>query len=140
MAIELVPLCTVEVTLRSPLILPATPLGDRWIFEVESARAEGERFSASLKGVAAADWLLIGPGGVGTLDIRVLMETDDGAMVFAQYHGRVDLSGGLDAPTIFVAPRFETGDERYQWLNRIQAVGKGTLAGNQLSYEWYEVR
>jgi hypothetical protein len=43
--------------------------------------------------------------------------------------------------TIYVAPRFETGDERYTWLNRIQAVGKGTLNQDlSLDYEWYEVR
>ena len=44
--------------------------------------------------------------------------------------------------TIYVAPRFETCDERYLWLNRIQAVGKGTLQEDGLSlyYEWYEVR
>ena len=33
-------------------------------------------------------------------------------------------------------------DERYLWLNRIQAIGKGTLQedGLSLDYEWYEVR
>ena len=43
--------------------------------------------------------------------------------------------------TAYVAPRFETGDERYAWLNGIQAVGKGILYENlSLDYEWYEVR
>jgi hypothetical protein len=39
-------------------------------------------------------------------------------------------------------PRFETSDERYLWLNRIQAIGKGTLYedGLSLDYEWYEAR
>jgi hypothetical protein len=39
-----------------------------------------------------------------------------------------------------VAPTFETGDERYAWLNSIQAVGKGTLDGSAVHYDWYEVR
>ena len=49
---------------------------------------------------------------------------------------------GLQFPmTIYVAPRFATGDERYAWLNRIQAVGKGILNQDlSLDYEWYEVR
>ena len=43
--------------------------------------------------------------------------------------------------TVYVAPRFETGDERYAWLNRIQAVGKGTVNEDlSVDYEWYEVR
>ena len=33
------------------------------------------------------------------------------------------------------------GDERYAWLNRIQAVGKGTINEDlSVDYEWYEVR
>jgi Protein of unknown function (DUF3237) len=49
--------------------------------------------------------------------------------IFVQYQGRADLSRGLQLPlTVYVAPRFETGDERYAWLNRIQAVGKGSAS------------
>jgi hypothetical protein len=43
--------------------------------------------------------------------------------------------------TAYVAPVFETGDERYAWLNRIQAIGRGILYEDiSLHYEWYEVR
>ena len=77
-------------------------------------------------GSAAADWVLIGPEGTGTLDVRAAFSTDDDATIFVQYHGRADLSEGLNLPlTVYVAPRFETCDERYMWLNRIQAIGKG---------------
>jgi hypothetical protein len=59
-----------------------------------------------------------------------------------QYNGRFDASRGLVFPlTVYVAPRFETGDERYAWLNRVQAVGKGTLTDDlSVEHEWYEVR
>jgi hypothetical protein len=41
----------------------------------------------------------------------------------------------------YVAPRFETGDKRYAWLNGIQAVGKGTINQDlSVDYEWYEIR
>ena len=38
-----------------------------------------------------------------------------------------------------VAPRFETGDERYAWLNSAFTVGIGAPApdGEHLSYELY---
>jgi hypothetical protein len=76
------------------------------------------------------------------IDIRATFRTHDGAIIFAQYLGRLDASQGLELPkTIYVTPRFETGDERYAWLNRIQAVGKGTVQDDlSLNYEWYELR
>jgi hypothetical protein len=140
MSIELVPLCTFVAELRKPHVLRGTPAGDRLIFEVASGSVSGERFNAKLKGEAAADWFVIGPDGAGTLDVRVLVETDDGALVFIQYHGRVDTT--VPGAHVYSTPRFETGDERYLWLNKIQAVGKGTLSdgGNTLTYEIYEVR
>jgi hypothetical protein len=54
-----------------------------------------------------------------------------------------DWSQGPQLPaTVYVVPRFETSDERYLWLNRIQAIGNGTLYedGLSLDYEWYEAR
>ena len=105
-------------------------------------QVKGDRLSGELLGTAAAAWAVLGPEGTGTLDIREALRTDDGAVIFVQYNGRLDASQGLQFPmTIYVAPRFETGDERYAWLNRIQAVGKGILNQDlSLDYEWYEVR
>jgi hypothetical protein len=43
------------------------------------------------------------------------------------------LSGQMEGRT--------TGDERYAWLNKIQAVGKGTINEDlSVDYEWYEIR
>ena len=39
-----------------------------------------------------------------------------------------------------MAPKFETSDERYAWLNAVQAVGKGQLGRGTVSYEIAEVR
>jgi hypothetical protein len=138
MPIELVPLCEVDVTLAEPILVGEGPAGLRLVGEVIAARATG-RLTGSLKGNAAADWLVV-HGAVASLDVRVTMETDDGAVVFAQYNGRMDMSEGLGAKPVYVAPRFETGDPRYAWLNLVQAVGKGRLDGTKLHYEWYEVR
>jgi Protein of unknown function (DUF3237) len=144
MAIELVPLCTVHVKLKPPIEVGTGCAGTRVIVEVASAQVKGDRLRAELAGAAVADWILIGPDGTATLDIRATLRTDDGAIVFMQYNGKnaSDCSQGFQLPaTIYVTPRFETGDERYTWLNRIQAVGKGILYEDlSLDYEWYEVR
>ena len=136
MPIELVHLADARFTLREPIALPDTPLGTRVIAEVASAEFDGERFKATLKGVAAADWVTFDSRGLGTLDVRVTLETHDGAIVFTSYRGRVDLS----TRRVYSAPLYDTGDERYLWLNAIQAVAKGTTDGTNLEYEIYEVR
>jgi hypothetical protein len=142
MAIELVPLCTPRVQLKPPIAVGAGPSGTRLIVEVVSAQVKGDRLRGEMLGAAAADWVIVGPEGTRSVDVRVTLQTDDGAVIFVQYNGRLDASPGLQFPmTGFVAPRFETGDERYAWLNRIQAVGKGILYEDlSLDYEWYEVR
>jgi hypothetical protein len=128
MAIELVPLCTLRVQLKPPIAVGTGCAGTRVIFEVASVQVKGDRLGAEMTGAAAADWQLIGPEGTATLDVRATLRTDDGAIIFMQFNGKspADASQGLQAPaTIYVTPRFETGDERYAWLNRVQAVGKG---------------
>jgi hypothetical protein len=136
------PLCRVEAQLAQGLSLPDTPAGSRMIVEVLSGRFEGERLKASLKGRAAADWLVLSQDRqLGLMDVRCTIETDDGVLIYLQYNGRVQTSAGNDRSRIYVAPRFETGDERYAWLNKIQAIGKGFSepATGRLSYMFYVV-
>lgn len=140
MTIELVPLGTMTAELRHPFKLPKTPVGTRLIYEVESGEITGERLRGKMKGTSTADWLVVGPDGTGTLDVRSVLETDDGALIFLHYTGRTDVSAGPGVAPLYAAPLFETGDERYRWLNRVQAVAKGRLAGNTLTYELFEVR
>jgi hypothetical protein len=137
--LELVPLCTLDVTLADPVIVGDGPAGLRLIYEVLEMTVEGERLQGKMLGRAGADWVTVS-GTVGTLDVRFTMETHDDAIVLVQYQGRTDLSGGPGNSPIYVAPRFETSDPRYLWLNTVQAVGKGVFDGSQLRYEWCEVR
>ncbi|TWP52271.1 DUF3237 domain-containing protein [Lentzea tibetensis] len=140
MSIELVPLGTMTADLRRPHYLPKTPVGDRLVYEVESGAITGERLSGKMKGSSTADWLVIGPDGTATLDVRSVLETDDGALIFIHYTGRTDVSGGPGSSPMYAAPLFETGDDRYRWLNKVQAVAKGRLDGMTLTYELFEVR
>ena len=128
MALELVPLCTLHMQLKPPIVVGAACAGRRVIVEVASIEVKGDRLRGEMMGAAAADWLLIGPEGTVTPDIRAALRTDDGAIIFMQYNGRMtgDWSQGPQLPaTVYVAPRFETCDERYLWLNRIQASARG---------------
>jgi hypothetical protein len=142
MTIELVPLCTATLTLADPIMIPDTPAGMRIIVEVEDFVVEGERLRAHQRGKAAADWLAVNAAMIGTIDVRALLETDDGALIYTWYHGRLDLSRGTGASPAYSAPLYETGDERYAWLNTVQAIAKGIVSddGKQLVYEICEVR
>jgi hypothetical protein len=139
LAIELVPLASATLELGEAITLERGPFGTRAVFEMRSCVYEGERLRGRQKGVAAADWELIAPDGTGALDVRFTLETDDGALIYVPYQGRTDESLGGAAP-IYAAPLFETGDERYGWLNKVQAVAKRTLDCDTLTYEIYEVR
>ena len=133
MTLELIPLCTVTVSLAPTVtVSPSLVIG-----EVTGAVVVGDRLNASMKGHAAADWLKVSPEGYGTLDVKITFETDDGAIAHATYSGRLQ----FDTMAVYATPLFHTGDERYAWLNRIQAVAKGAFqADGTLIYEMYELR
>ena len=140
--LELVPLFTARYELHPPLLIgPDVPQG-RTVGQIASATFTGDRLKATLAGPAAADWMLR-TGAVGDIDVRLTLRTDDDALIYMTYGGRIsfDDPAGMFA---FVAPTFETGDARYLWLGRIQAVGLGQLlvdaGGARLEYEFHEVR
>jgi hypothetical protein len=141
--ISLVPLGVLWARLAPPVVLENTPVGTRVIFDVLEGTFEGDRIRGRSRGASGADWGLASPGGVFGLDVRFTIETDDGALIYVQYHGRCDVSRGLGDPGfVYAPPRFETGDERYAWLNGIQAVQKGRLDTETLevTYRMFEVR
>jgi Protein of unknown function (DUF3237) len=64
--------------------------------------------------------------GVLELDLRITLETDDGALIHMTFEGIRDdaAPGGSYFRTL---PRFETADARYAFLNRLLAVGAGEI-------------
>jgi hypothetical protein len=139
MSLELIPLCIVDATLSDPIYVGDSPSGHQLIVELSNGVFQGERLNGKSLGVAGADWITIS-GSVGTLDVRTTMETDDGAIIFVQYRGRTEIGASPGSSPLYVAPLFETGDDRYAWINVIQCVGKGIAEGNELHYEWFEIR
>lgn len=138
--LELVPLCRVDLVLERPRKVGDGPRGSRWIAQVAQMTLTGDRLTAMSVGTANADWVTI-VGGVATIDVRATVETHDGATVYIQYSGRTDATKSVGAAHAYTTPVFETGDERYRWLNLIQAVGKSELSDlKSASYQWYELR
>jgi hypothetical protein len=137
--ITLDPLCTMTLQLKDRYAAGGAPTGQRLIAEIADARLSG-RLAGRLAGRSSADWFTMTASGVGLPDVRLGIQTDDGALVLIRYFGRIRLVPGQQS-FAFVAPVFETGDPRYDWLNEVQAVGKGVMAADRtrLDYEFYEV-
>lgn len=142
--LELIPLGTAVVDVAPSLTVGAGPAGGRSVGHLRAVTIEGERIRATLASPAAADWMVLN-GAVGVIDVRMTLRTDDGAIIHVTYGGRLDLANRADGLFAYVAPVFETGDERYAWLNAVQAVGKGKLTvgeggATRIDYAFYQVR
>lgn len=143
-------LCEVVAYVAAPILVGPSSWGVRGIHPVVGGTVKGPKLNGKLQPVGA-DWALIRADNCIELDVRVVIETDDGALIHTYYAGIVDmtkeevdkfLAGEL--PTglrLYVTPRFETSHENYQWLTRIQAVGRGSVEpegdGLKVTYSWY---
>lgn len=135
---KLSPLLTYHADLKAPVEVGQGPYGNRNIFEVTGGWVKGEKINGKFL-TGGADWLLIDANGYGHLDVRGTIETDDGAFIYLHYHGLLEMNekvGGALATGgatdygdsyFMTAPRFETGDSRYSWINNIIAVGEGRV-------------
>ncbi|WP_313024430.1 DUF3237 domain-containing protein [Pseudomonas lopnurensis] len=140
MSINLTLLAIATLELETPTYIANGPRGTRVIAEIRNASWEGERLNAKQKGNAAADWALVGADGTLAIDVRTTLETDDGAIIFVSYEGRAQMTQNGASPLI-ITPRFETGDDRYKWLNKVQAIGRGSRdEQGRLVYKIYEAK
>ncbi len=135
MTLALIPLGTLSFRTPSTLRLTPVPSNTRVIVEFAEVRFEGERLRATQRG-PAADWLTVGPEGTATLDIRLTLETHDGALLYVEALGRTNAAKfAKDGGPMFLTPRFETADARYAWLNEVQAVAKGMTADGVTTFD-----
>src|SRR2546429_8843484 len=107
-----IPLGKLHLRPASAMVLEDTPADNLMIIELTEGELESDRIKARMTGKAAADWLTAGPNGVATFDVRLTLQTEDGALIYTHYTGRGDLSQGPPL-TPYSAVYFETGDPRY---------------------------
>jgi hypothetical protein len=144
-------LCTLTGFLAAPREIGTTPRGIRRYYAVTGGSFEGPRLRGELL-PDGGDWLLIRPDGTLELDVRITLKTDDGALVYARYagmwHGRPEVMARLaqgetvDSSQYYfrITPLFETGAERYAWINKIIAVGVGErFPPNIVRYSIFEI-
>lgn len=136
-AVKLDYLCTVKVEMsQPPEIIGETPAGLKVNWFLQTGKVYGPKLNATIcpKG---GDWMTIRPDGVGLMDVRATLKTQEGALISAAYSGVFDLGpdgyGNFlqhqwpDRPPVRSTPRFLTGHTHYQWLNRLQCIGVGEV-------------
>jgi hypothetical protein len=114
------------------------PQGMRAVIGVTGGTFSGDRLAGTVVDGLGGDFALIRPDGNIRLDVRLVLQTNDGATIYLTYNG-VGLSDGAGGFFLKTAPTFECGDERYAWLNLVQAVSHGRASGDVLTYEVFEL-
>lgn len=118
------PLLTLRLTTAPVENVGAVPHGTRTFFPVTGGDFDGPLLRGKVL-PGGGDWVLQRADGVLELDLRITLETDDGALIHMTFQGLRD-----DDPTrpyFRTLPRFETAAPRYAFLNRILAVGSGEI-------------
>jgi len=149
MPVELRHLCDFSIDFEPVQYIP-TATGMRANYVIKEGVVTGERFNGELL-AGGGDWVVVGTDQVARLDVRATIRADDGELVFVTATGRIDVRGGIAerllagerlGPSDFYArssPLFETGSEKYGWLNSIVTVALNGLAPEHVDYEIYEV-
>jgi len=144
------PLFVMRLAVRPILDVGPTPAIHRRIGVVPSGEFAGDRVSGVVLD-GGSDWQTVGRDGSVFLDARLILQTNDGAMIAMSYrgvrHGAPDVLARLDrglpvAPSDYyfrIGPLFETSDARYDWFNRIVAVGIGHRLPTGPVYSLFEI-
>jgi hypothetical protein len=144
------PLFVLRLQVPPYYVVGATPGAFRRIGIVLGGSFEGERLSGEVLG-GGNDWQAVRNDGCTKLDVRIVLKTTDGALIVMTYqalrHGPRDVMEKLDKgepvdPASYyfrMNPLFETSVERYDWLNRIIALGTGHRLPDGPVYSIFEV-
>ena len=144
------PLFVMNVAVAAPYA-PGGPAGaERRIGDLTGGSFTGDRLSGGLL-PGGTDWQTLRSDGAVLLDARVVLRTDDEALIAMTYgglrHGPPDVIARIgrgeetDPASYYfrITASFATSAPRYDWLNRIIAIGVGhRLAGGPI-YNLFEI-
>jgi len=139
-----------EIRLAPAQELGTAPTGRRRIIPITGGSFVGARLSGVVL-PGGADWQVVRADGVADLDARYTLETGDGALIYVRNRGyrhgppevlaRLARGEPVDDTEYYMrtTPRFETGDPRYAWLNRLVCVATGARRAAAVELEVFAV-
>lgn len=146
-------LCTVDIALAedAPVPLGRSPWRNRRVSYIAGGEVSGPRLSGVVL-PGGGDWSELGSAGgeaITLLDVRSVWRTQDEALIYVTYPGRLVIPAdvltefrdpakveAIDPARYYfrIQPTFETADERYAWLNAVAAVGYGHRTAKGVRY------
>ncbi len=147
---QLAHVCDLFVDLDPIRTLGPGRAGLRRIIPIIGGTVAGPRLNGRILNLGA-DWQTIWGNGVAELDTRYALETDDGATVeirnYGYRHGPAEviaaIARGEDVPHaayyMRTQARLESGDPRYDWVNRTLFVGTGARRAGQVMVSLFAV-
>lgn len=140
------PLLVMRLNVRPYQVIGA----NRRVGVVPGGTFEGERLSGIvLEG--GNDWQAIRGDGATTLDVRLVLKTVDNTLIGISYrgvrHGPSDVMARMEKGEVVdpasyyfrTSPQFETAASKYDWINRILAIGIGHRSADAVVYGIFEV-
>ncbi len=110
--------------------------GTRVVVPSVTGRIEGPKIAGTVKYFWES--LVIRHDQTLEAEVRLVVETDDGALIHIHYPGIIDtkiddlmqvLEGKTvkTCPRVYTTPRFETGHQNYLWMNKVIGVAIGEI-------------
>jgi Protein of unknown function (DUF3237) len=128
-----------------------SPVGAREYWEMTSGTLTGKRIKAKIA-MPGGDWMVVSADRFGRPNARMQLVTDDGAVILLHYTGLVERTDAFKNAAanntatdwadqyMRMAMRFDTGAEKYRWLNESLFVAEGRLAApKQIEYRIHRV-
>ncbi len=126
------------------------------VVEIKGGNVKGPNIQGEIV-LPGGDWIRTMSSGALRLDAKLMIKTDDGALIQMIYNGVV--VGSKEAaealakgevvtdktfPYFITAPTFQTSSEKYGWLNKVQTIGKMIEVkrgdGSYVKYDIFIVR
>jgi hypothetical protein len=143
------PLFLLRETVPPLVVVGQTPNAFRRVGVITGGSFEGERLSGEV--VTGNDWQDVRKDSCIKLDVRLVLKTNDGAFIVMTYQclraatpdvmERLDKGEDVDPGSYYfrMNPMFETNSKKYDWINRIIAVGIGHRPPEGPIYSIFEV-
>jgi hypothetical protein len=148
--LRFLPMFIFQIEVKPPSIVGATPGHDRRIGEIAGGRFEGAKLAGRILS-GGSDWQSLRADGATTLNVRLVMETDDRALIAMTYlgvrHGpkevldRIGRGENVNPSEYYMraTPYFETSSPKYDWLNRVVSVASGHRVAGGAIYQVFEI-
>ena len=131
------------------LVVGQTPNAFRRVGIIQGGSFEGERLSGEV--VGGIDLQAVRTDSCIKLDVRLVLKTTDGALIVMTYQclragspsviEKLDKGEAVDPRSYYfrMNPLFETSSPKYDWMNRIIAVGTGHRLPDGPLYSIFEI-